>query len=106
MLVIVGGGISGLSAAYYLAKAGISSTLIEKRPRLGGVIETERIDGCLVEGGPDSFLSAKPWAMDLIRDLGLESEVIGSDATPPKTLLPRRRPQNERPRRAPVLGPP
>src|SRR6266446_5890389 len=78
---IVGGGISGLSAAYYLAKAGISSTLIEKRPRLGGVIETERIDGCLVEGGPDSFLAAKPWAIDLIRDLGLESEVIGSNDT-------------------------
>src|SRR5712664_4495171 len=78
-IVIVGGGISGLSAAYYLAKAGISSTLIEKRPRLGGVIQTERIDGCLVEAGPDSFLSAKPWALELIRDLGLEGEVIGSN---------------------------
>src|SRR5947209_17274070 len=78
-VVIVGGGISGLSAAYYLAKAGVSSTLIEKRPRLGGVIQTERIDGCVVEGGPDSFLSAKPWAMDLIKDLGLEGEVMGSN---------------------------
>jgi oxygen-dependent protoporphyrinogen oxidase len=78
-IVIVGGGISGLSTAYYLAKAGVSSTLIEKRPCLGGVIQTERIDGCLVEAGPDSFLSAKPWAMDLIRDLGLEGEVIGSN---------------------------
>jgi oxygen-dependent protoporphyrinogen oxidase len=77
--VIVGGGISGLSTAYYLAKAGVPSTLIERRPRLGGVIQTERIDGCLVEAGPDSFLSAKPWAMDLIRELGLESEVIGSN---------------------------
>jgi oxygen-dependent protoporphyrinogen oxidase len=90
MLVIVGGGISGLSAAYYLAKAGVSSTLIEKRPRLGGVIETERIDGCLVEGGPDSFLSAKPWAMDLIRDLGLESEVIGSNDHLRKTFIRKR----------------
>jgi len=89
-MVIVGGGISGLSAAYYLAKAGISSTLIEKRPRLGGVIETERIDGCLVEGGPDSFLSAKPWAMDLIRDLGLESEVIGSNDHLRKTFIRKR----------------
>ena len=78
-IVIVGGGISGLSTAYYLAKAGVPSTLIEKRPRLGGVIQTERIDGCLVEAGPDSFLSAKPWAMDLIRELGLEGEVIGSN---------------------------
>ena len=89
-LVIVGGGISGLSAAYYLAQAGISSTLIEKRPRLGGVIQTERIDGCLVEGGPDSFLSAKPWAMDLIRELGLESEVIGSNDRLRKTFIRKR----------------
>jgi len=51
------------------------------------VIETERIDGCLVEGGPDSFLSAKPWAMDLIRDLGLEGEVIGSNDHLRKTFI-------------------
>src|SRR5437899_656116 len=89
-IVIVGGGISGLSAAYYLAKAGVSSTLIEKRPRLGGVIQTERIDGCLVEGGPDSFLAAKPWAMDLIRDLGLEGEVIGSNDHLRKTFIRKR----------------
>src|SRR5580704_9167112 len=86
-VAIVGGGISGLSAAYYLAKAGISSTLIEKRPRLGGVIQTERIDGCLVEGGPDSFLAAKPWALELIRELGLESEVIGSNDHLRKTFI-------------------
>jgi oxygen-dependent protoporphyrinogen oxidase len=86
-IVIVGGGISGLSTAYYLAKAGVSCTLIEKRPRLGGVIQTEQIDGCLVEGGPDSFLAAKPWAMDLIRVLGLESDVIGSNDHLRKTFI-------------------
>lgn len=78
-VAIVGGGISGLSTAYYLSKAGISSTVIESRPRLGGVIHTEQICNCIVEGGPDSFISVKPWAMDLIRELGLESEVIGSN---------------------------
>jgi oxygen-dependent protoporphyrinogen oxidase len=78
-VVIVGGGISGLSAAYYLAKAGIGSTLIEQQPRLGGVIQTEVVEGCLLEAGPDSFLSAKPWAMELIRDLGLAHEIIGSN---------------------------
>ena len=78
-VAIVGGGISGLSTAYYLSKAGISSTLIEARPRLGGVIQTEHIQNCVVEGGPDSFISVKPWAMDLIRELGMESEVIGSN---------------------------
>src|SRR5215470_12023486 len=78
-VAIVGGGISGLSTAYYLSKAGISSTLIESRPRLGGVIQTEQIGDCIVEAGPDSFISIKPWAMDLIRELGMEDEVIGSN---------------------------
>jgi protoporphyrinogen/coproporphyrinogen III oxidase len=88
-VAIIGGGISGLSAAYYLSKAGISSTLIEARPRLGGVIQTERIDDCVVEAGPDSFLSIKPWAMDLLRELGLESEVIGSNDHQRKTFIRR-----------------
>src|SRR5579859_4581435 len=78
-VAIVGGGISGLSAAYYLSKAGISPTLIEARPRLGGVIQTEEIQGCVIEAGPDSFISVKPWAMDLIRELGMEGDVIGSN---------------------------
>ena len=79
MTVIIGGGISGLAAAYYLAKGGASPTLIESRPRLGGVIQTENIEGCTIEAGPDSFLSVKPAAMDLISELGLRDEVIGSN---------------------------
>jgi oxygen-dependent protoporphyrinogen oxidase len=86
-VAIVGGGISGLSTAYYLAKAGISSTLIEARPRLGGVIRTEHVQGCVVEAGPDSFLSVKPAAMDLIRELGLAAEVIGSNDHLRKTYV-------------------
>lgn len=78
-VAIIGGGISGLSTAYYLAKAGVSSTLIEARPRLGGVIQSEHVEGCVIEAGPDSFLSMKPAAMDLIRELGLADEVIGSN---------------------------
>ena len=78
-VVIVGGGISGLSTAYYLAKAGVPSTILESRPRLGGVIQTERVEGCTIEAGPDSFLSAKPAALELIRDLGLGDRVIGSN---------------------------
>lgn len=77
--VIVGGGIAGLAAAYYLAKGGATATIVESRPRLGGVIETVNLEGCTIEAGPDSFLSAKPAALDIITDLGLAGEVIGSN---------------------------
>jgi oxygen-dependent protoporphyrinogen oxidase len=77
--LIIGGGISGLSAAYYLSKAGIHPTLLERRPRIGGVIQTSMQQGCVLEEGPDGFLGAKPWAMNLIRDLGLGDQVIGSN---------------------------
>lgn len=86
-VVIIGGGISGLSTAYYLAKRGIASTLIESRPRLGGVIHTEQVDGCTIEAGPDSFISAKPAALELIRELGLGDEVIGSNDYSRKTFV-------------------
>jgi len=86
-VVIVGGGISGLSTAYYLAKAGVGSTILESRPRLGGVIQTEHVDGCTIEAGPDSFISAKPAAMELIRELGLAGEVIGSNDRLRKTYV-------------------
>ena len=86
-VAIVGGGISGLSAAYYLSQAGLSCTVIEARPRLGGVICGEHVDGCLVEGGPDSFLAQKPWALDLIREIGIEDQVIGSNDQLRKTYV-------------------
>jgi oxygen-dependent protoporphyrinogen oxidase len=78
-IAIVGGGITGLSAAYELTKAGLRPTLIDAQPQLGGVIQTDRVEGCVLEGGPDSFLSAKPEAAQLIRELGLGSDLIGSN---------------------------
>ena len=86
-IAIVGGGISGLSAAYYLAKAGHDCTLIEAQPRLGGVIQTERVDGCVIEAGPDSFIAQKLWAMELIRELGIEDQVVGSNDHLRKTFV-------------------
>ncbi len=86
-VAIIGGGISGLSTAYYLARRGIASTLIESRPRLGGVIQTEHVDGCTIEAGPDSFISAKPAALELIRELGLADDVIGSNDYSRKTFV-------------------
>ena len=78
-VLIVGGGISGLSAAYYLAKSGIPSRIIERRPRLGGVIQTEYIQGCAIEAGPDSYLGIKPAAAELIREVGMGDQIIGSN---------------------------
>jgi oxygen-dependent protoporphyrinogen oxidase len=86
-VVIIGGGISGLSTAYYLAKRGVPSTIIESRPRLGGVIQTEYVEGCTIEAGPDSFISAKPAALELIRELGLADQVIGSNDASRKTFV-------------------
>ena len=88
--IIVGGGISGLSAAHYLTRAGIPVTLVEKEPRLGGVMQTDSIDGCTLELGPDSFLAAKTAAFDLIRDLGLAGEIIGSNDHLRKSYILRR----------------
>ena len=48
-VIIIGGGISGLSAAYELERRGISFTLLEASPRLGGLIRTEYLDGFTVE---------------------------------------------------------
>jgi oxygen-dependent protoporphyrinogen oxidase len=88
--LVVGGGISGLSAAYYLTRAGVPVTLVEKEPRLGGVMQTDSVEGCTLELGPDSFLAAKPWALELIRDLGLGAEVISSNDHLRKSYILRR----------------
>jgi len=87
--IIVGGGISGLAAAYEFARANQPALLLETRSRLGGVIETERVEGCVLEGGPDSFLSAKPAGLELIREVGLGSEIIGSNDASRVTYLVR-----------------
>jgi oxygen-dependent protoporphyrinogen oxidase len=78
-VVIIGGGIAGLSAAYDLARAGINHTLFEKNARLGGVIETRHQDGCVLECGPDSFITSKPEVVTLLKELGLDGELIGSN---------------------------
>lgn len=75
---IIGGGITGLAAAYELTLAGREAVLIDEQPSLGGVIQTEIVDGCVLEGGPDSFLSAKPAGEELARELGLGADLIGS----------------------------
>jgi oxygen-dependent protoporphyrinogen oxidase len=61
--------------------------LYESSPRLGGVLRTEHIQGCLVEAGPDSFITEKPWATDLCRKLGLGDQLIGSNDADRRTYI-------------------
>ncbi len=83
-IAIIGGGTSGLSAAITLERARqqgaeLEYVIFEAAPRLGGVLVTERIDDCLVEAGPDSFLTEKSWGLDFMRSLGLGDQLIGSN---------------------------
>ena len=92
-VVIVGGGITGLSAAYAVerardAGADVDYIVLEKSDRLGGKIQTERTaDGFIVEGGPDSFISTKPWIFELARKLKCEDKIIGSNDELKKTYI-------------------
>jgi len=84
-LVVVGAGITGLAAAHRAVELAreraiqLDLALIEARNRLGGTIATERADGFLLEAGPDSFLSEKPWALALCRRLGVENRLVRTD---------------------------
>jgi oxygen-dependent protoporphyrinogen oxidase len=90
-IAIIGGGISGLTAAFTLEphrRAGaVDYTLYESSPRLGGVLRTERIQDCIIEAGPDSFLTEKTAAADLCRTLGLGDQLIGSNDADRKTYI-------------------
>ena len=98
-IIILGAGITGLSTAWYLEKQGFTDiTILEGSPRAGGKIETLHEHGFLVEKGPDSFIITKPFALDLVKELGLEDELIypktnkffilknGKMVSPPKGL--------------------
>jgi oxygen-dependent protoporphyrinogen oxidase len=89
---IIGGGIAGLAAAFELEKsraagAHLEYTLFESRERLGGSLASEIVDGAVLERGPDSFLSEKPAAAELCRELGLGSELIPSNDAARKTYI-------------------
>jgi protoporphyrinogen/coproporphyrinogen III oxidase len=77
-VVIVGGGISGLSLAYrlHLAAPGTEIFLLEREAHAGGTIGTEHRDGFIVERGPNAFLDNKPFAWDLVHDLGLRDQLV------------------------------
>jgi oxygen-dependent protoporphyrinogen oxidase len=76
MIAIIGGGISGLAAAYELLQRGVPFELLEASPRVGGLIETEHHNGFVIDAGPDSMLATKPAARDLCASVGLASALV------------------------------
>jgi len=84
-VVVLGAGVSGLAAAHRLvARASavrrpVEVVVLEAKDRIGGAIWTDRRDGFVIEGGADSFITNKPWAASLCRDLGLGDQMIGTD---------------------------
>jgi protoporphyrinogen/coproporphyrinogen III oxidase len=92
-IIVVGGGIAGLSAAHRLIELkrerqhDLEILLLEASPRLGGSIGTERIGNFLVESGPDSFITEKPWALRLCERLGLTSRLVSTQSAYQKIYI-------------------
>jgi oxygen-dependent protoporphyrinogen oxidase len=92
-IVVIGGGIAGLAAAYRVVElAGAKSTVIkvtalEASPRLGGSIATEQVGDFLVEAGPDSFITEKPWALKLCERIGLIPRLVSTQSAYQKIYI-------------------
>lgn len=91
-IAIIGGGIAGLTAAYELSQlskngAKVEVVLFEASSRLGGIVETVREGGFVMECGPDAWVTEKPWARELAEELGLGDEVISSNDAARKTYV-------------------
>jgi oxygen-dependent protoporphyrinogen oxidase len=79
-VVVIGGGITGLAAAFRLVRADRAPDVLvlEADDVVGGTIRSVTVGGVAVEAGPDSLLTRKPWAVDLCRELGLGDELVGA----------------------------
>ncbi len=88
-VAIIGGGITGLTAAFYLKERGVPVVLFEASQRVGGVIQSVRRDGYLAEFGPNSILETSPVVSNLVTDLGLESRRVYSQPAAEKRYVVR-----------------
>jgi oxygen-dependent protoporphyrinogen oxidase len=84
-VAVVGGGISGLACAHYLKRAGLDPLVFDPAP--GGLIGSVVVEGCTLETGPESWLASKPWAEQLIRELGLGDQIVGSNDPARRTYV-------------------
>ncbi len=92
-IIVIGGGIAGLAAAHRIVELAkersldLELLLLEASPRLGGSIATERVGDFLVEAGPDSFITEKPWALRLCERLGLTSRLVSTQSAYQKIYI-------------------
>ena len=84
--LVIGGGVSGLTTAFYADKGGANVLLAERASRLGGVIETQRQDDAQWEDGPNTFQASAKGMLRLVADLGLENELVASNPKLPRCL--------------------
>ena len=88
-VAVIGGGITGLTAAFRLRQAGWAVTLFEAGPRVGGVIQSVRRNGFLAECGPNTLLETSPKITALVHDLGLDGRRMESAPAAAKRFLVR-----------------
>lgn len=100
-IAVLGGGISGLAAAYHLGRCGHEVVVFEARLRPGGNIRTEEVDGCRVEWGPNGFLDNEPATLELVAELGLEGRLVRARDTAARRFVYRAGRLREIPRKPP-----
>lgn len=81
-VVVIGAGISGLVCAYRLKVLGVDVALIEKSNRVGGVIQSERCEGFLIERGPNSSQGTEE-LISLVEELGIMDQLAEGDPKAP-----------------------
>jgi oxygen-dependent protoporphyrinogen oxidase len=92
-IAVIGGGISGLASAHYLKKLAserglaVKIDLFEAEARAGGKFDAVKDSGFTVEAGPNGFLDSKPWTLNLVRDLGMQDELLPSDQSAARRFI-------------------